>query len=46
MHNKTYNKISVTSNNSDQPVDLPSMARVLVFPSLDSLEAAEGTCAQ
>ena len=33
---------SVTSKDSDQPVHPPSMARVLVYPSLDSLEAVEG----
>ena len=30
--------------NSDQPVSPPSKAMVLIYPSLDSLEAAEGTC--
>ena len=33
--NKTYNKNSVSSKDSDHPVHLPSMARVLVYPSLD-----------
>ena len=42
-HNKTYNKTCVTFKDSDQPVHLLSMARVLVYPSLDSLEAVEGT---
>ena len=36
----------VTSRDSDQPVDPPSKASVLVYPSLDSLEAVEGTCDQ
>ena len=30
----------------DQPVYPPSMARVLLYPSLDSPEAVEGTCDQ
>ena len=34
--------LHVTSKDSDQPVHPPSMARVLVHPSLDSLEAVEG----
>ena len=38
---KTYNKTRVTSK--DQPVHPPSIARVLVHPSLDSPEAVEGT---
>ena len=42
-HSKTYNKICVTSKDSDQPVFPPSMARVLVYPSLDSPEAVEAT---
>ena len=33
-----------TSKDSDQPVHPPSMARVLVHHSLDSLEAVESTC--
>ena len=41
---KTYNKICVTRKDSDQPVYPPSIARVLVYASLDSLKAAEGTC--
>ena len=32
--------------NQRQPVQPPSMARVLVYPSLDSLETVEGTCDQ
>ena len=40
---KTYNKTCVTSKDTDQPVHPPSMARVLVYPSLDSQEAVEGT---
>ena len=35
---KIYNKTYVTSNDSDGPVHPPSMARVLVHPSLDSPE--------
>ena len=46
VHNKTYNKTCVTSKDSDQPVHLPSIAVVLVYPSLDSREAVEGTCDQ
>ena len=34
-HNKTYNKICVTREDSDQPVHPRSMPRVLVYPSLD-----------
>ena len=43
MHDKTY-KTSVTSKDSDQPVHPPSMTRVLIYPSLDGLAAAEGSC--
>ena len=43
---KTYNKTCVTSKDSDQPVHPPSMARILISPSLDSMEAVEGTCYQ
>ena len=32
----------VTSKDSDQPVHPPRMARVPVYPALDSLEAIEG----
>ena len=42
-HDKTYNKTCVTSKGSDQDVHPPSMARVLVHPSLDSPEIVEGT---
>ena len=38
-HDKTYNKTCVTSKYLDQPVHPPSMARILVYPSLDSPEA-------
>ena len=38
-HDKTYNKTCVTNEDSDQPVHLPSMARVLVYPTLVSLKA-------
>ena len=37
-------KCCVTSKDSDQPVHPPSMAKALVYSSLDSLEAVEGTC--
>ena len=40
-HDKTYNKTSVTSK--DQHVRPPSMARIFIKPSLDSVE---GTCEQ
>ena len=46
VHDKTYNKIYVTKEDSDQLVDSPSMTRVLVYPSLDSPETVEGTCDQ
>ena len=42
-HDKTYNKTCVTSKDSDQSVHPPSMARVLIYSSLNSLEAVEGT---
>ena len=42
-HDKTYNKTCVTSKEPNQPVCPPSMARILVYPSLDSLEDVEGT---
>ena len=45
-HNKTYNKNCVTIKDSDQPVYSPSMARVLVYPSLAGLNAVEGICDQ
>ena len=38
-HDKTYNKTCMTSKDTGQPVHIPSMARVLVYPSLDSPEA-------
>ena len=43
---KTYNKTCVTSKDSDQPIHSPSIARVLVYSSLNSLETVEGTCYQ
>ena len=43
---QTYNKTCVTSIDSDQPVHPPCIARVLVYPSLDSPEAVDGTCDQ
>ena len=45
-HDKTYNKTCVTNKGSDQPVHLHSMARALVYSSLNILEAVEGTCDQ
>ena len=38
-HDKTYNKTCVTNKNSDQSVHPPSMVGVLVYPSLDNLQA-------
>ena len=38
-HDKIYNKTCVTSKDSGQPVHPPSMARILAYPSLVSLEA-------
>ena len=46
VHDETYNKNCVTSKDLDQPVHPPSMARILVYPSLDSLESVDGTCDQ
>ena len=43
---KTDNKTCVTREDSDQPIHPPTMARVPVHPSLDSLEAVEGICDQ
>ena len=44
-HDKTYNMTCMTSK--DRSALSPSiMARFLVYPSLDSLEAVEGTCYQ
>ena len=45
-HVKTYNKTCVTSKDLDWPVHPSSMARVILHPSLDNLEAVEGTCDQ
>ena len=45
-HDNTYNKTYVTSKDSDQPVHPPSMSRLLIYPSLDSLKPVEGTCDQ
>ena len=39
-------KTCVTSKDSHQPVHPPSITRVLIYPSLDSLEAVKGTCDQ
>ena len=46
VHDKTYNKICVTSKYLDQPVQSSSMASFLVYSSSDSPEAIEGTCDQ
>ena len=43
-HDKTYDKICVTSKESDHSVHPPSMARVPVYPSLDSLEVFFWLC--
>ena len=43
---KSYNKTCMTSKDSYQPVHPSSTARVLVYLSLDSLDAIEGTCDQ
>ena len=37
VHDKTYDKTCMTSKNSGQPVHPPSMARIFVYSSLDSL---------
>ena len=42
-HNKTNNKTCVTSKDSDKSVHPPSMARIFVYLSLDSLKAVQGT---
>ena len=44
VHDKTYNKTCVTSKESDEPVHQASMTPILIYPSLDSLDAVEGTC--
>ena len=46
VYDITYNKICVTSKDWNQPVHPPNMASILVHPSLDWLEAVEGTCDQ
>ena len=43
VHDKNYNNTRVTVKDSDQLVHPSSMARVLVYPSLDSPMAVEGT---
>ena len=40
---RTYNKSYATSKDSDQPVNLLSMTRTLVYPSLDTLDDVERT---
>ena len=42
VHDKTYNKMCLTSKDSAQPVHPPSMAKILLYPSLNSLKAIEG----
>ena len=42
----TNSKTCVTRKDSAQPVHPPSMAKVLVYPSLDSLETVKDTCDQ
>ena len=42
-YDKTCNETCVTSKDSDRPVHPPSMAMILVHPSLDSPEAVEDT---
>ena len=41
-HDKIYNKIYVTSKDSDQPVHPSCMAKFSFIPLLHSLEAVEG----
>ena len=43
-HDKTYNKTSVTSKDSYQPVHPLNMTRVLVYSFLGSQRAKEGIC--
>ena len=45
-HDKTYIETCVTNKDSDQPIHPLSMARVLVYPSLDSPETVEDICDQ
>ena len=45
-HDKTYKKTCLTSKNSNQPVNPPCMAKVHVYPTLDSPEAVDDTCDQ
>ena len=45
-HHKTYDKTCMTSLDSARPVHPPSMPRVLVYLSLDSPDAKDGTCDQ
>ena len=40
---KTYNNTCVTSEDSDQPVHPPSMAKLLIYPSFGSLSSVDGT---
>ena len=41
MHDKTYNKTCEISKDSDKSINLPSMARVLVYFSLNSIVAVK-----
>ena len=46
INEPTHDKPTIrceTTKDSDQPVCPSSMAKVLVYPSLDSVEAVEGT---
>ena len=43
---KTNNKTCVASNDTDQPVHPPITAKVLAYPSLDSLVATEDTISE
>ena len=45
-HDTTYHKTCVTKKDSDQQVHLAGIARIFVYPSLDSLAAVESVCNQ
>ena len=45
-HDKTFITSCVTNTDSDQPVHPLGTTKALVYPSLDSLDAVEGTCDQ
>ena len=44
MTKPTIRQVCVTNKDSDQPLHPPSMSRVLILLSLDSLKAVKGTC--